>query len=275
MSKKPQSAASHPAEPTTSEPMQQVANQVGNRVAIRVDVVSDVTCPWCAIGLASLNQAIERVNAQAWVHVHLQPFELNPHMGPEGQDVTEHLSAKYGSTPEQQAQGRERIRQRGLEVGFVFRPEGRGRVWNTFNAHRLLQWAGDVDARANPPHSSGHQLALKGALLAAVHTRGESPADVGVLLEAVRSARLDPRQASAILDSDAWSTEVRDAQRFYLENGINAVPAFIFNEEHLVSGGQPVEVLEQVLRQLIDQAQAPNESDTAADADTDSTRPAA
>jgi predicted DsbA family dithiol-disulfide isomerase len=263
MSKKPQSAASHPAEPTPAKPMQQVA--------IRVDVVSDVTCPWCAIGLASLDQAIERVKGEAWVHVHLQPFELNPHMGPEGQDVTEHLSAKYGSTPEQQAQGRERIRQRGLEVGFVFRPEGRGRVWNTFNAHRLLQWAGDVDARANPPHSSGHQLALKGALLAAVHTRGESPADVGVLLEGVRSARLDPSQASAILDSDAWSTEVRDAQRFYLENGINAVPAFIFNEEHLVSGGQPVELLEQVLRQLIAQAQAPTETDTA----NDSTRPAA
>lgn len=230
-------------------------------VSIRVDMVSDVTCPWCAIGLASLDQAIERVADLAWVHVHMQPFELNPQMGPEGQDITEHLAAKYGSTPEQQAQTRERIRQRGAELGFEFRPEGRGRVWNTFNAHRLLHWAGDVDARADPPHSTGHQRALKAALLAAVHTRGESPADPAVLRAAADQAGLDAAQAQAVLDSDAGAAEVRDAQRFYLDNGIQAVPAFIFNEEHLVSGGQPVEVLEQVLRQLIDQARTSADSD--------------
>ncbi len=267
MSKKTRSAAGDSASSAGSAAPAAAALQPP-AVSIRVDVVSDVTCPWCAIGLAALDQAVERVSDQAWVHVHMQPFELNPNMGREGQDTTEHLSAKYGSTPEQQAQGRERIRQRGAELGFVFRPEGRGRVWNTFNAHRLLQWAGDVDARANPPHSSGHQLALKVALLAAVHTRGESPADADVLLNAVTQAGLDPVQASAILSSEAWSTEVRDAQRFYLENGIQAVPAFIFNEEHLVSGGQPVEVLEQVLRQLI--AQAQNSTDTGTDSDSDS-----
>src|SRR3954466_1939274 len=115
--------------------------------ALHIDFVSDVACPWCAVGLASLERALEKLGGEVPVEIRFQPFELNPQMGPEGQDVTEHITQKYGSTPEQQAQNRAGIAQRGAGVGFQFRKEGRGRIWNTFDAHRLLYWAGEQGAR--------------------------------------------------------------------------------------------------------------------------------
>src|SRR5437867_3518772 len=114
---------------------------------LHIDFVSDVACPWCAVGLASLERALEKLAGEVPVEIRFQPFELNPQMGPEGQDVTEHLTQKYGSTPEQQARAREGIAARGASVGFQFRKEGRGRVWNTFDAHRLLHWAGEQGAQ--------------------------------------------------------------------------------------------------------------------------------
>src|SRR6187549_2073239 len=128
---------------------------------LQIDFVSDVACPWCAVGLASLERALENLGADVPVELRFQPFELNPQMGPEGQDVTEHLTQKYGSTPEQQAKNRAGIAQRGAEVGFAFRQEGRGRIWNTFDAHRLLAWAGEQGPR--------QQRDLKMALLKAYH----------------------------------------------------------------------------------------------------------
>ena len=210
--------------------------------ALKIDFVSDVSCPWCAIGLSSLEQALERVGAEVQVQLHFQPFELNPAMPPGGQDVTEHLTQKYGSTPEQQAASREAIRQRGLSVGFTFRKEGRGRVYNTFNAHRLLHWA--------EQEGPGRQLALKKALLGAYFTDGRSPEDVEVLLAAAQAAGLDAARAREILAGDEFVAEVRARERFYTENGIHAVPAVIINDRHLIQGGQPPEVFEQALRQV-------------------------
>lgn len=211
--------------------------------SLKIDFVSDVSCPWCAIGLASLEQALSAVQPDIQAEMHFQPFELNPQMGPEGQDVGEHLTEKYGSTAEQQAQIRETIRQRGAEAGFVFNPEGRGRVWNTFDAHRLLAWA-EIEGRA------GQQHALKKALLTAYHGRAESPADPKVLLAAVAEAGLDEERASAILASDEFAGEVREREQFFSRAGIRSVPAVIVNERHLISGGQPAEVFEQALRQI-------------------------
>ncbi len=209
---------------------------------LKIDFVSDVSCPWCAIGLAALEQALERVGAGVQAELHFQPFELNPQMGPEGQDVGEHLTQKYGSTPQQQAQIRETIRLRGEAVGFSFRREGRGRIWNTFDAHRLLHWA-SLEGAAK-------QHALKKALLQAHHGRGESPASVDVLAAAAASAGLDEARARAILAGDEYAAEVRAQEQFYLNAGIHSVPAIIFNDQHLISGGQPVEVFEQAIRQL-------------------------
>ncbi len=209
---------------------------------LKIDFVSDVSCPWCAIGLASLERALERVGSDVQAELHFQPFELNPGMPAGGQDVTEHLTQKYGSTAEQQAASREAIRLRGESVGFVFRKEGRGRIYNTFDAHRLLHWAA--------VEGGGHQLALKKALLGAYFTEGRSPADVEVLVGAAQSVGLDTQRAREILAGDAYADAVRKSEQFYLDHGIHAVPAVIINDRHLIEGGQPPEVFEQALRRI-------------------------
>ena len=176
------------------------------------------------------------------MEVRFQPFELNPKMGVEGQDVGEHLSGKYGSTPAQQAASRESIRQRGAEVGFTFNQAGRGRVWHTFDAHRLLHWAGEQGAR--------QQRDLKMALLEAYHGEGRSPAEHAVLLDAAEKAGLDRAQAQVVLESGRYTEEVREAEKHFQGLGISAVPSVIVNNRHLIQGGQPPEVFEQALRQL-------------------------
>ena len=210
---------------------------------LKIDFVSDVSCPWCAIGLSALEQALTAVQGDIAVDMHFQPFELNPQMGPEGQDITEHLTQKYGSTAAQQEQIRATIRQRGAEAGFAFKPEGRGRIWNTFDAHRLLAWA-DVEG------ALGQQHALKKALLTAYHGRAESPADHAVLLAAVLEAGLNESRAREVLAGDEFAQDVREREQFFTQAGISSVPAVIVNERHLISGGQPAAVFEQALRQI-------------------------
>jgi len=210
---------------------------------LKIDFVSDVSCPWCAIGLAGLERALERVQPDITAELHFQPFELNPQMAPEGEDVGEHLKKKYGSTAEQQAQIRETIRERGAAAGFAFNQAGRGRIWNTFNAHRLLCWAEQEGA-------AGQQLALKRALMEAHHGRAESPADPEVLLAAVQQAGLDVDRAQQVLESDEFADEVRVREQFFSRAGISSVPAVIVNERHLIAGGQPAEAYEQALRQI-------------------------
>ena len=212
---------------------------------LKIDFVSDVSCPWCAIGLASLERALAEPGAPQAV-LHFQPFELNPHMSPAGQDITEHLTQKYGSTREQQTAARDAIRARGEALGFEFRMEGRDRIYNTFDAHRLLHWAELEDP--------AKQVALKKALFKAYFTDGKSPADVQVLVDCAKAAGLDEARARAILASDEFESEVREREQFYLSHGIHAVPAVIVNDRHLIQGGQPPEVFAQALRQIAGEA---------------------
>jgi predicted DsbA family dithiol-disulfide isomerase len=209
---------------------------------IKIDFVSDVSCPWCAIGLQSLQTALQRLDGELDPSLTFQPFELNPQMVTEGEDITEHLNKKYGSTPEQAAAARENIRARGEALGFTFNMDKRGRIYNTFNAHRLLHWA--------ETEGEGKQVALKKALLTAYFTEGENPSDSALLVRVAASAGLDAARAQAILDSDEFTAEVRAQERFYQQAGINSVPAIILNDQHLISGGQPPEVFEQALRQI-------------------------
>jgi predicted DsbA family dithiol-disulfide isomerase len=210
---------------------------------LKIDFVSDVTCPWCAVGLGALEQALHTLQGTVSADLHFQPFELNPQMAPEGQDASEHLTQKYGSTPAQQSQIRETIRQRGAEVGFTFKAEGRGRVWNTFDAHRLLHWA---EVEGEP----GQQYALKKALLAACHTRAENMSSHQVLAHIAESVGLNAERSKAILASDEFAAEVREREQFWTSHGIHSVPAVIINDRHLISGGQPAAVFEQALRQI-------------------------
>jgi predicted DsbA family dithiol-disulfide isomerase len=208
---------------------------------VKVDFVSDIACPWCAVGLNALEIALQRVGADIPVELRFQPFELNPQMGPDGQDAVAYLSAKYGISAEQIARNQAAIRERGAAVGFSFGP--RARVWNTFDAHRLLHWAG-VEGPA------GAQRALKHALLQACHGQGRNPSDAQVLLEAATGAGLDAARARQVLDSDEFSAEVRQAEAFWQQAGIRSVPSVVVNDRHLIQGGQPPEVFEQALRQI-------------------------
>jgi predicted DsbA family dithiol-disulfide isomerase len=207
---------------------------------LKIDFVSDVSCPWCVIGLRSLEQALERTGTGASTDIHFQPFELNPQMGAEGQDITEHLAQKYGSTHEQLARNQEALRARGAALGFTFDMTRRSRVYNTFDAHRLLHWA----------ELEGRQLALKRALFAAYFTEGRDPSDRETLIGIATQAGLDPARAREVLETDRYAAEVRERQRFYGERGIQAVPSVIINDKYLIQGGQPVEVFEQALRQI-------------------------
>jgi predicted DsbA family dithiol-disulfide isomerase len=209
---------------------------------LKIDFVSDIACPWCAVGLGALEQALARLQGQVQAELHFQPFELNPHMGPGGQDLGEHLTQKYGSTAAQQAQIRQNIAARGAEVGFEFHPGGRGRVYNTFNAHRLLHWAEGQGA--------GAQHQLKKAFLQAYQGRAECMEDPEVLLASVAVAGLNVDAAREVLNSNAHTEEVRERQQFYTQAGIRSVPAVIINDKHLISGGQPAEVFEQALRRI-------------------------
>ena len=208
---------------------------------MRIDFVSDVACPWCAVGLHSLERALERIGAEIPVEIHFQPFELNPTLGPDGEDTVQYLSAKYGITPEQIAHNQAAIRQRGADVGFAFGT--RARVWNTFDAHRLLCWAEE----AGQP---GQQRALKHALLRAYHGEGRNPGDRAVLLELAAAVGLDAARAAEVLDGDAYADAVRERERFWQQAGIHSVPAVVIDRKHLISGGQPPEVFEQALRRL-------------------------
>jgi predicted DsbA family dithiol-disulfide isomerase len=207
---------------------------------MKIEFVSDVACPWCAVGLLSLEKAIAEVGDAIPVELHFEPFELNPSMPPEGEDAIRYLSRKYGAPPEQMAKSRAAIRERGAAVGFEFGE--RPWVWNTFDAHRLLHWAGLTDA--------GKQRALKHALLSAYHTRAENPGAREVLLRLAGEVGLDVDRARAILASDEYRSEVRERERFWQERGINSVPAVVIDGKHLISGGQPPEVFAQALRQI-------------------------
>ena len=207
---------------------------------IRIDFVSDVVCPWCAIGLVSLEQALQRLQGTVAAELHFQPFELNPQMPPEGESIAEHLQRKYGMSDMQLAENQERIRARGAELGFVFDFNARSRIWNTFDAHRLLHWAG----------LEGKQLEFKQALLRAYFSEGRNVSDHAMLAAIAADAGLDAERARAILASGEYAGEVREAEQFFLHNGINGVPAVIIERKHLISGGQPVEVFEQALREI-------------------------
>jgi len=205
---------------------------------MKIDFVSDVACPWCAVGLNSLETALQQLGPQVPVELHFQPFELNPDMAPQGEAVLEHLARKYGTSPAQLEASRQHLHERGAAVGFAFGT--RARVWNTFDAHRLLHWAG----------LQGRQRELKHALLQAYHGRGDNPGDPAVLLACARAAGLDAEAARAIIESQQFAQEVREREAYYQNQGIRSVPSVIINDRHLIEGGQPPEVFLQALQQL-------------------------
>lgn len=208
-----------------------------------IDIVSDVSCPWCVIGYRSLHNAIKELKLEDSVTISWLPFELNPTMPMEGQNRTEHLQQKYGMSDEQSRANRQNLIDRGVDVGYQFNFSNDGRVYNTFDAHRLLHWA----------KSHGLQTELKLALFDLYFQNGGNPSNHDDLLNCVKSVDLPANEAKEILNSENLSHDVRADQERNYQNGINAVPAFIFDNKYLVSGGQPKENFIEILQQLSQQ----------------------
>jgi predicted DsbA family dithiol-disulfide isomerase len=210
---------------------------------MRIDFISDIVCPWCAIGLYALEAAAARIPGLA-LDLHFHPFELNPGMAPEGQDIEEHLAQKYGASPAALAGTRQAIRERGAELGFTFSMAARSRIYNTRDAHRLLHWADEA-------FGGTVQRALKLSLLKAYFTDGRNVSDPAVLLDVATATGLPAAEARELLAGDRYDQEVSAAETEVHAQGIHAVPASIVNQRHLIQGGQPVEVFEQLLRQAM------------------------
>lgn len=217
---------------------------------LHIDFVSDIVCPWCVVGLGGLTEALEKLKGEGIeAQVRFQPFELNPQMPPEGENIVEHIGRKYGSTPEQSAKNRAMITARAAEAWpnysngkpFEMRMGEDSRIWNTFDAHRLLHWAGETAGLAG-------QAALKRALFEAHFTRGEAMGDAGVLAGAAEAAGLDRAEAAAVLAEGRHAGAVRAAEALWVSRGITGVPAVVVEGKWLISGGQPAVVFEEALR---------------------------
>lgn len=208
---------------------------------LRIDFVSDVNCPWCALGLAALDAAITRAATDIAIEVHSQPFELNPHLPTAGIKLVDYLQQKYGMSAEQISQTHNNIRARGNELGFQFAP--REFIWNSFNSQRLLHWIAQE-------YSAEKQLEFKRVLVRAYQGEGRNINDTEVLLDLVTSLGLNKQRAEKILASDEFIAEVRAKQQQWIDAGINAVPSVVINNQHLVQGAQSPETYEQIFREL-------------------------
>lgn len=205
---------------------------------LQIDIVSDVVCPWCIIGYKQLTQALEATGTPHEIRWH--PFELNPDMPPEGQNLQEHIAEKYGSTKAESNESRVRMTQIGSELGFDFQFADDMRMHNTFNVHQLLHWA----------EQQGRKNDLKQALFVAHFTHRRNLSDKAVLADIAGEIGLDRAQALAVLDDQRFATDVREAEQYWISQGIRSVPAVVFNQRHLVSGAQGVENFTRILGQL-------------------------
>ncbi|WP_229953903.1 DsbA family oxidoreductase [Parasphingorhabdus litoris] len=208
---------------------------------ITVDIVSDVVCPWCIIGYKKLEQAMQRFEGRAEFALAWHAFELNPNMPPEGQDINEHMAQKYGATPEQSKANRERLRNAGSDLDFEFSYRENMRMVNTFDAHRLLHWAGET----------GKQTALKLALFKAHFTDGKDVSDHEILTEVAGSVGLDEKRVRSLLASDMYAADVRAVEAQWQDRFISGVPAFIFNKKFMVPGAQDSDVFAQIIENKV------------------------
>lgn len=209
---------------------------------LRIDFVSDVACPWCAVGLASLRQALAKLDGNVEADIHLQPFELNPQMPFEGEDADEHIMHKYGIDEAQLETNRAAIRERAAPLGVAINTRTGSRVWNTFDAHRLLHWA--------ERHDPDKAVALKQALFRAYFTDNENVADREVLARIAQATGLDGDAARRMLESGEYADEVRAREQRWQQAGIHSVPATIVDGQYLIPGGQPPDVFENALREI-------------------------
>jgi predicted DsbA family dithiol-disulfide isomerase len=206
---------------------------------LQIDIISDVMCPWCIVGYRRLEQALSKFD-DLEVTLQWHPFELNPAMGPEGQHLGEHIAEKYGSTPEQSAQNRQRLTQMGADLGFEFNFSDSSRIYNTLLAHQLLYWAAE----------SGKQTDLTLALVSSYFTEQKNPDDIEVLIEAAAKVGLNADEARAVLTDKRFEAAVKEEEQLWISRGIQAVPAIVFNQQYLVSGAQDPDTIAELITKL-------------------------
>lgn len=209
---------------------------------IKIDIVSDVVCPWCIIGYKRLEKAISELGIQDQVEIEWQPFELNPKMPIEGQNVQAHITQKYGSTLEQHKQSQQQMTKLGAELGFTFDFFDEMRMANTFEAHILLEYA----------KAFGKQTELKMHLIKAFFSDRKDVSKRAILRQALLAVGLNSEEALAQLDNDKAHNEVRNKQNYWKSLGVNSVPTIVFNRKSAVTGAQPIDMFKQVLTELID-----------------------
>ncbi len=205
---------------------------------LRLDIISDVVCPWCLIGFKQFEQAMAVTGVSAQVFWH--PFELNPDMPPEGENLREHIARKYGTSPEDSVKARARLTQLGADLGFTFNYADDMRMYNTFKAHQLLHWAG----------TQGRQHDLKMALFSSFFTHRRNVDDPEVLADAAAEIGLAREEALTVLADGRYAEKIRQEEQFWTSRGIQGVPAMVFNQQHLLVGAQGVENYISVQRQL-------------------------
>ena len=207
---------------------------------LKIDFVSDIACPWCIIGLGGLEKALDALDGEIAADIVFHPFELNPAMPKGGQNSLEHIAEKYGLAADQVRINRDRIKERAAAVGFTMNTSDASRIYNTFDAHRLLAWA----------REEGRQIELKHRLFQVYFTDQADPSDADALTAAAEAVGLDGAEARAILDSDRYADQVRSEEAFWQGRGINSVPAVVVDDRYLISGGQPPEEFERQLRAI-------------------------
>jgi predicted DsbA family dithiol-disulfide isomerase len=208
---------------------------------LRIDIISDVMCPWCIIGYRQLSKALEATGTAHEIHWH--PFELNPDMPQAGQNMREHIMEKYGSTAEESALNRQQMVKVGDDLGFDFQFTEDTRMHNTFNTHQLLHWANTQERMHD----------LKQALFTAHFTNGRDLSDAKVLADIAGEIGLDRTEALAVLEDQRYADQIRQEENFWIKQGIRGVPAVVFERQHLVTGAQGVDNFTNILKQLTEE----------------------
>jgi len=207
---------------------------------LKIDIVSDVVCPWCIVGYKQLAIALEKCGQKAQIHWH--PFELNPAMPASGQLLSEHIMQKYGSTEAESVENRLQLTQLGESLGFSFSYTEQSRMVNTFKAHQLLHWAGLQGAE--------WEHALKLALFSAYFTDQQDISRDEILMASAVVAELDPSEAQQVLQDGRFETEVRKREQLWSSRGISGVPAMVFSDKYLTTGAQGIENYISVIKQV-------------------------
>lgn len=207
---------------------------------LTIDFVSDISCPWCAIGLRGLQIALERVGDLVDAEIRFHPYELNPDMPVAGERAADHVARKYGASPDAARRSRAAIREQAAALGLEMTGGEEARIWNTFDAHRLLYWAGQ----------EGRQLALASALFRAHFAGRISLADHAALAEVAAEASLDAEASREVLASGRYADIVRAEERRWLAEGVRGVPYIVIDDRYVINGGQPPEKFERALRHI-------------------------